>query len=84
MSRRLQVIVDEEECEAIQNAARARGMTISEWVRQTLRTARRQESTGDVERKLAALRRASRFAFPTADIGQMLAEIESGYRPADQ
>jgi hypothetical protein len=32
MSRRLQVIVDEEECEAIQNAARARGMTISEWL----------------------------------------------------
>jgi hypothetical protein len=35
---------------------------------------------GDTERKLAAVQAAVRHEYPTADIGQLLAEIESGYR----
>ena len=34
---------------------------------------------GDVGKKLEALRVAAKFEFPTADIDQMLAEIEHGY-----
>jgi fatty acid-binding protein DegV len=54
-------------------------MTIAEWVRQALRVARRRQSSGDVDTKLAAIRAAARHTFPVADIDQMTAEIERGY-----
>jgi hypothetical protein len=79
MSTRLQVVVDEVELEQYQQAAREQGMTVSEWVRQTLRHARQQSASGDVAGKLAAIRRGALHEFPTADIDQMLAEIERGY-----
>jgi hypothetical protein len=59
--------------------AQAKQMTVSEWVRQTLRAARRGEVTGDVGRKLEAIQLASRHSAPTADIDQMLKEIAAGY-----
>ena len=80
MTKRLQVLLDDPEWREIQRAARARRLTIAEWVRQALRAARRQQPTGDVDRKLEALRAAARHAFPTADIDQMLEDIERGYR----
>jgi hypothetical protein len=54
-------------------------MTVSEYVRETLREARRKVASGDAERKLAAIRAADRHAYPTADVDQMLGEIERGY-----
>jgi hypothetical protein len=80
MAKRLQVRFDDPEWREIQRAARARRLTIAEWVRQALRLARRQQPTGDPDRKLAAVRAAARHAFPSADIERMLDEIESGYR----
>jgi len=71
--------MSEAELEAIRAAAREGNVTVSEWVRITLREARRRVPTGDVERKLAAIRAADRLAYPTADIDLMLAEIERGY-----
>jgi predicted 2-oxoglutarate/Fe(II)-dependent dioxygenase YbiX len=79
MSKRLQVLLDEPEIREIQRAARAKRMTVAEWVRGALREARRKEPLGDVADKIAAIRRAVRHQGPTADIGQMLAEIEKGY-----
>jgi hypothetical protein len=58
-------------------------MTTAEWVRQVLRTARRREPSGDARKKLAVVRAGARNAFPTADIDQMLAEIERGYASGD-
>ena len=80
MSKRLQVLLDETELRAIQRAARSKRMTVAEWVRQTLRAARRREPANDARKKLEAVRAAIRHSFPTADIEQMLEEIESGYR----
>jgi len=79
MSIRLQVVMENAELDAIRAAALERGVTVSEWVRETLREARRRVSDGDAERKLAAIRAADRHAYPTADIDQMIAEIERGY-----
>ena len=79
MSKRLQVLLDEAEFADIRRAARLSRMTVAEWVRQALRRARREEPTSDARRKLAAVREAARGAYPTADIDQMLAEIERGY-----
>jgi len=71
--------MNQDEVDAIRAAARERGMTVSEWVRETLREARRKVSDGDADRKIAAIRAADRHAYPTADIDQMVAEIERGY-----
>ena len=79
MSKRLQVILQDPEYKEIQRAARARRMTIAEWVRQALDVACRREPLADVEKKLAVIRAAAKHNGPTADIEQMLEEIERGY-----
>lgn len=79
MSTRLQVVVQDAELREIRRAARRQGMTLSEWVRRSLREARRAVSTRDPEQKLAVLRAALEHAAPAPDIEQMLAEIERGY-----
>jgi hypothetical protein len=79
MSKRLQVLLDETELAEIRKAARRHQMTTAEWVRQALRAARRAEPRVDARKKLAVVRAAVRHEFPTADIDQMLSEIERGY-----
>ncbi len=79
MMKRLQVLLREQEYKEIQRTARARHLTMAEWVRQALIKARREEPSGKVEDKLALIRAMARCEYPTADIGQMLAEIERGY-----
>jgi len=79
MAKRLQVILQDSEYREVQRAARARRMSIAEWVRQSLAASRRQEPEGSVTKKLEAVRIASQYQFPVADIDQMLAEIEEGY-----
>jgi hypothetical protein len=83
MSRRLQVLLDEGEFREIEAIARRNRLTVSEWVRQALRAARRREPVRDAERKLEAVRAAARYSFPTADMATMLREIERGYVGAD-
>lgn len=80
MSKRLQVVLDDREYGEIQRIARRQRMNVSEWVRQVLRRARRSEPAIDAGRKLEAIRSAYEHEFPTADIEQMLEEIERGYR----
>ena len=84
MSIRLQVVMEKAELDAIRAVAGERGLTVSEWVREALREARRRVSDGDAERKLAAVRAADRHAYPTADIDRMVAEIERGYGEANE
>ena len=79
MPKRLQVLLDEEEYFEIQGVARRERVTMAEWVRQALRKAR-DEHPGTVEAKLRAIAEASRHQFPTADIDDMLGEIEAGRR----
>jgi transposase-like protein len=83
MSKRLQVLLEESELSAIRKTARRHQMTTAEWVRQALRAARREESAGDPARKLAVVRAAVHHEFPTADMEQMLREIEQGYTGGD-
>ena len=79
MAKRLQVIVQDPEYRAIQRTARLRCMTIAEWVRQALVQARNSEPGREVQSKLEVIRAAARMDYPTADIDQMLGEIERGY-----
>lgn len=79
MAKRLQVILQDPEYREVQRMARARNMSIAEWVRQALATARRREPLGDTGKKLDVIRDAARHEYPTADVDEMLAQIESGY-----
>ncbi|HEY0704795.1 MAG TPA: hypothetical protein VGD60_18650 [Candidatus Acidoferrales bacterium] len=79
MAKRLQVIIQDPDYREIQRIARTRRMSIAEWVRQALEIARRHEPVRDAGKKLEVIRAAVRHGFPTADIGEMLDEIESGY-----
>lgn len=79
MSKRLQIVVDDEEARRYEQCAEAEGLTLSAWARDALRAAERDVSLGDPGRKLAAIRAAYHHDFPAPDIATMLEEIESGY-----
>jgi hypothetical protein len=79
MAKRLQVILQDAEYRDIQRAANSQRLSIAAWVRQALTMARRREPLGDAGKKLDVVRAAVRHSFPTADINDMLAEIERGY-----
>lgn len=57
-------------------------MSVTDWVLETLREAREMGARKTIEEKVEAVRRAARHEFPTADIHQMLDEIERGYGEA--
>lgn len=80
MSKRLQVLLPDSEMEEIRRFARRHRLSVGEWVRQILRAARNREPAVDPGTKLKAVRRAVEYSFPTADIRNMIAEIERGYR----
>ena len=54
-------------------------MSLAEWVRQALQSARHQEPEGDMSKKLESIRLAVRHEYPFANIDRLLAEIEGGY-----
>ena len=80
VSKRLQVLLADQEMSEVQLLARREQLTVGEWVRRTLREARTRQSVNDPETKLKAIRRAAESSFPTGDIDQMLGEIERGYQ----
>jgi len=79
MAKRLQVILQDPEYREVQRAARARRLSIAEWVRQALAAARHREPAGDLGKKLEVVRAAARNSYPAPDIEVMLSEIEQGY-----
>jgi len=79
MSKRLQVLVDEQEMREIRKVARRSRMTVAEWVRRALRAARQEVPVASHRHKLEIIRAAVAHSLPTGDIDQMLAEIERGY-----
>ncbi|GAC1524296.1 MAG: antitoxin [Chloroflexota bacterium] len=83
MSKRLQIVVDDDEVRRFERCAKVEGLTLSSWARQALRAAEREVSVGDPDSKLAAIRAAYQYAFPAPDLATMLEEIEHGYVAAD-
>jgi hypothetical protein len=74
------VVVRDDDMERYGRSAEAAGVTLSEWVRQALRVAERERSSGDMEAKLALIRRAAscEASGTEVDIDTMLAEAEAG------
>jgi Ribbon-helix-helix protein, copG family len=79
MSKRLQVLLPDEEMQLIQEAAAAEHVSVGEWVRRSLRDQRSRAPARSLEEKLRAIREASKLDLPTCDIEQMNSEIEQGY-----
>jgi hypothetical protein len=80
MSKRLQVLLPDQEMSAIQRLAKSERLTVGEWVRRVLQDARTSRPVIEPETKLKAVRQGAKHAFPTAGIQQMLSEIERGYQ----
>src|SRR6266853_1347651 len=79
MSKRLQVLLPDAEMDEIRRTARREHLTVGEWARRALRLARSKQPAGDPQAKLRLIREAAKLSYPTADIDQMLQEIERGY-----
>ena len=79
MSKRLQVLLEENEYRALERAARRERITVSALVRRALKELQRLEPTREPQRKLQVVREAATHSYPAPEIGQMLAEIERGY-----
>ena len=80
MTKRMQVLFDDEEYRGIQRVARECHMTVAEWVRQSLREARMTRQSV-AQAKLRTVDEATRHSFPVGDIETMLREIEAGRLP---
>lgn len=72
--------MDESELEEVRRLASSLHLSVSDWVRQVLREARRDAPLKDRRRKLEAIRAAALSEFPAGDIDEMLADIERGYQ----
>ena len=79
MTKRLQVLFEDDELAEIQAVAKRRRQTTAAFVRDAVRAAKQSSDYPTVESKLRALREAVSHAYPTADIDQMNEEIERGY-----
>jgi len=78
VTKRLQVLFDDDELEEIQRLAKRERKTTATWVREQLRAARATAGPSEAEPKLRAIREATTYAFPVGDIDALLAEIEHG------
>lgn len=79
MSKRLQVMIDEEDLKEIRCLADQQRISVAEWVRRALQAAKNTQPKASKQRKLESVRTALQYEFPSADIDQMIGEIESGY-----
>ena len=78
MSKRLQVLLEDDELSEIHALARRRHQTTATFVREALREARSAAAYGSPEAKLRAVREAVAFTYPTGEIEDMLAETARG------
>ncbi len=80
VTKRLQVLLEDDELADIQRAARERRQSVAAWVRAALRRARTEDAGATSADKLGALHAATAHDFPTGPIELLLDEIAQGYR----
>jgi hypothetical protein len=78
MSKRLQVVVSDEEYRAITRVAAQRGVPVAEVVRDSLRRTLPGDEAPDPNMRIALVLGFARFAGPTGDIDRILTEVEKG------
>jgi hypothetical protein len=79
MSKRLQIMLPDDEYEAVTEAARRQGKPVARLVRESLRrTLDEDAEPEDPQHRIAAILRFARFSGPTGDIEEILEDIERG------
>jgi hypothetical protein len=78
MSKRLQIIVSDEEARDFRRAAVRSGLSLSDWARRALAREEQRQTGPRPDRLLEALEQALGCGHPTGDIDDMLREIEAG------
>ena len=79
MSKRLQVILPDDEYRSLTNAAKNHDQSVSSFVRSSLKfSCRLPASKKTAEERLALIMRFAKYQGPTADIEHLLEEIEEG------
>jgi len=78
MSKRLQIVMPDDEYRAVALEARRSGKPIAKVVRESLKRTLSEGTEGDPEKRIAAVLRYARFEGPTGDIRKVLADIERG------
>jgi hypothetical protein len=79
VTKRLQVLLEDEELAQIRRAARRRRQSVAEWVRGALRQARAADAGRPAASKLEALHASVAHEFPTGSIEEMNEEISRDY-----
>lgn len=79
MSRRLQILLEEEEWREVRRAASLARVSVEDWVRAALRASRLAGPASLPDRKLAVVRAAAQHAFPAGEIATMLSEVDAGF-----
>jgi len=78
MSKRLQILLPDDELRLQRRVARQRKRSISSLAREGIQLVMAQTASLSAEERLSRILRFSRFTAPTADIETMLREIEAG------
>jgi hypothetical protein len=77
MSKRLQIVMPDDEYRSALKAAKKSNKSLSELVRDSVRRTV-SEGAGSPEMRIAAVLKFARFEGPTGDIDEVLREIENG------
>ncbi len=80
MSKRLQVLLPDDEMTRIVEQAELERVPVGEFVRRSLREVIATKTTRTVGGKLAALQEALKHGYPTASVKEMNRQIERSYR----
>jgi hypothetical protein len=76
MSKRLQIVMPDEDFLALAGAAERRGKSISQLVRDSLRRTVADEIDVDPDARIAAILRFAQSSGPSADIEEILRDLE--------
>jgi hypothetical protein len=83
MSKRLQVVMSDDEYRAVERVARRWEQPVAEVVRASLKRTVEDARERLPEERIAAVLRFARFEGPTGDIQSLLADIEAGRSQAE-
>ena len=79
MSRRLQVLMSEQEYLRVKRLARKNRKSVGAYVRELLHQASLETGEATAAEKLKSIEKSAHYEFPVANVETMLQEIEAGY-----
>lgn len=77
MSKRLQVLLPDDEYRVLAGFCRRQGKTLAEWVRKVIRENLTQTQAEDSEKQTAKILKYARYNGPTGDIEDILSQVQS-------